>query len=342
MKRTELSFSSPAAHSSDGVSVCGTGSDLIPRTVACRRSPALAWAVLLLLISAVAFAQGQPQAGSQRGSGSPASGASGQAKPAPVVPQTPAPSAGKLPPQAKTQEEYKAYQEASQLVDPVAAEKAADDFAAKFKNSELRYLLYYRAMTLYQNQNNADKAIEMGRKVLQINPDEPITLAMVANFISERVRDTDPDRDLRLAEALADAQKSLQSIDTELIVPPGTPAAKVESDKALLRSIAYAAIGNVYLSKGDYAQAESNLKKSLDLNTVQPDAVTWLRYAVVLDHLSRYPEALQATNKALELSPQGSPQADMAKQEQDRLQKLTGTSTPAPAPKQPAASTEPR
>jgi tetratricopeptide (TPR) repeat protein len=254
---------------------------------------------------------------------------------APQASPAPAPQ-GKLPPQAKTQDEYKAYQDATQTSDALAAEKAAQDFAAKFKTSELQYLLYYRAMTLYQNQNNADKAIEMGRKVLEVNPNEPITLAMVANFIAERTRDTDLNRDQQLSEALLDAQKSLEKIDTDLIVAPNTPPDKLEANKALLRSIAYGAIGNVYLSKGNYAEAEANLKRSIELNTVQPDAVTWLRYAVVLDHLNKYQEALLAANKALELSPEGSPQAGMAKQEKERLLKLTGgPQSPRPAAQQP-------
>jgi hypothetical protein len=66
--------------------------------------------------------------------------ATGQA--APAAPQ------GKRPAQAKTQPEYEAYNAAKVLTDPAALEKAADDFAVKFPDSELRPILYSAAMNL--------------------------------------------------------------------------------------------------------------------------------------------------------------------------------------------------
>ena len=56
------------------------------------------------------------------------------------------PPAGKRPPQAKTQAEFDAYKVAAADTDAAAMEKAADDFAAKFPDSELRILLYRTAM----------------------------------------------------------------------------------------------------------------------------------------------------------------------------------------------------
>ena len=59
---------------------------------------------------------------------------------------TPPPQVGKRPPQAKTQAEFDAYKVAAANTDPAAMEKAADDFATKFPDSELRILLYRNAM----------------------------------------------------------------------------------------------------------------------------------------------------------------------------------------------------
>src|SRR5512140_673345 len=52
---------------------------------------------------------------------------------------------GKRPPAAKTTPEFDAYKAAMAQTDAAATEKAADDFAAKFPDSELRGLLYTAA-----------------------------------------------------------------------------------------------------------------------------------------------------------------------------------------------------
>jgi len=257
----------------------------------------------------------------------PAQTPSLQQRPAPA----PAPAPSRALPQAKTQEEFKAYNEAAAVKDPAAMEAAANDFAGKFKDSELRNLLYQRAMTLYQNANNADKTLEMGRKVLSLDPNNPVALVTVATVLAERTRETDLDREERLKEAINDARKALVTVDTDLAIPPGTPQERVDAAKKVLNSMAFAAIGTAELSRNDYAAAETNLRKSVEVNNVQPDAITWLRLSVVLDHEKKYPEAMAAANKAVELSPAGSVPFNLAQQERDRLLKLTGTTEPAPA-----------
>src|SRR6266571_2902471 len=266
-------------------------------------------------------AQQNPQTGQQPGTASQ-----------PAQPQ------GKRQPQAKSQPEYTAYQQADALTDPVALEAAANDFAAKYPDSELRAALYQKTMLLYQNANNAERTIESGRKVLQLDADNPVVLVTVASVISERTHETDLDRDERLNEAAKDAQKAIQSMDTGLMIPPGTPPERVQAAKSMLLSMAYAALGNVDMNRNNYPSAEVNLRKAADLSQGQPDAVIYLRLAVVLDHEKKYPEALTVANKAVEAAPAGSPAANLARQERDRLIKLTGgTVPPAPAAATPGA-----
>ena len=127
----------------------------------------------------------------------PAGPTTGQAAPAPQ---------GKRPPQAKTQAEFEAYNAAKQLADPAAAEKAADDFATKYPDSELRVELYKMAMQKYQQNNNGEKMLEMGQKALTYDADDPAALVGTAQVLAERTRDTDLDKDQRLAEAKKDAE----------------------------------------------------------------------------------------------------------------------------------------
>src|SRR3984885_7640983 len=146
-------------------------------------------------------------------------------KPAPQTPpagqaagQAAAP-AGKRPPQAKTQDEFAAYKAAAALTDPAAQEKAAGEFATKFADSELRALLYKSVMHAYQQANNAEKMMEMAQKVLTFDADDPEALLGVAQVLAERTRDTDLDKDQRLAEARKNAQRALITVDTD--VPSG-------------------------------------------------------------------------------------------------------------------------
>ena len=142
----------------------------------------------------------------------------GQSKPATQTApagQAAAP-AGKRPPQAKTQPEFDAYKAAAAITDPAAQEKAADDFAAKFPDSELRPLLYKSVLHAYQQANNGDKMLAMSQKVLTFDPDDPEALLGVAQVLAERTRETDVDKDQRLAEARKDAQRALVTVDTDI------------------------------------------------------------------------------------------------------------------------------
>jgi tetratricopeptide (TPR) repeat protein len=248
------------------------------------------------------------------------------------------PPAAKHPPQAKTQPEYDAFKVASANQDPAALEKAADDFAAKFPESELRVILYKTAMRDYQNVNNGDKMLEMARRVLSIDPDDPEGLTDAAEVLVERTRDTDLDKDQKLDEAKKDAEKALQTVDTDVVFPPQTPPDKVEAYKNLLRSSAYSILGTLEFNRNNFAGAETNFRKSIDAYPQQPDPVTVLRLSLALDRQNKYPEALAQANRAVEMTQEGSAAGGLARRERDRLIQLTGgkpATPPAGAAAQP-------
>ena len=240
----------------------------------------------------------------------------------------PAQPAGRKQPQAKTQEEYKAYQEAGAKTDLSQAESAADAFAEKFPQSDLRVFLYRRLMYLYQSANNADKTLDMAKKMLAVDPNNPEALVTAAMVLSERTRETDLDRDQRLAEATKYANQALQSVETDLFVPANADPAQVQNVKNVLRGMADLALGTVEYLKKNYTGAQPYLEQATQLNPKDP--VSWLRLAVVLDQQNKYPDAMTAANKAVEVAPANSPEAEMAKSEQARLQKLVpgGSATP--------------
>ena len=243
-----------------------------------------------------------------------------QAAPAPL---------GKRPPQAKTQAEFDAYKLAVASTSVADLEKAADDFATKFPDSELRVLLYQNAMRLYQNANNAEKTEAMGRKVLSLDGDNPEALVIVSEVIAERTHDSDIDKDQRFGEAVTMAQKAMQTVETDISVPAGTPQEKIDAYKAGLRSNAYSILGTIDFKKENYAGAQENLQKSIDAYPSSPVAVDVLRLALALDKQGKYPEALKVANRAVELTQDNTAIGTPARHERDRLQQLTGGAAPA-------------
>ena len=155
--------------------------------------------------------------------------------------------AGKRPPQAKTQPEFDAYKLRPQT-DAAPPEKAADDFAAKFPDSELRVMLYKSAMHGTRRRATPTRSWRWdgrgSRLIATIR-----NARTVASELAEKDSDTDLDKDQRLDEAMKMAQKSLPTVDTDISIPAGTPQEQVDAYKGQLRSFAYSIIGTLEFKK---------------------------------------------------------------------------------------------
>lgn len=260
--------------------------------------------------------------------------AQGNDKPAQTAPAGQAAAAapqGKRPPQAKTQPEFDAYKAAVALTDAAAIEKAADDFATKFPDSELRGVIYKAAMHAYQQTNNADKMMDMAKKSLTFDPDEPEALLGVAQVLAERTRETDLDKDQKLAESRKNAEHALETIDTD-VPSTGYPPEQLAAFKGYLRSEAYAILGTLSFNAKNWPDAETNLRKSIDAFPQQVDAVAVFRLAVALDMQNRIPEALKYANQAVDMTKDTTATGKAARDEKDRLTKLSSGSAPGQTP----------
>src|SRR5205823_2259156 len=248
-------------------------------------------------------------------------------------------TAGRPPVKTRTREEYKAYQAAvANEQNPDAMEKAADDFAAKFPNSDVRVLLYRAAMSSYQNAGNPEKMMNMGVKVLAIDKDDPEALIGIAEILEERTGPTDLDRQQRSEQVLDYASHALKTLDTDLAVPAGTSPDRVDAYKKYLRSTALAIIGTIYYKQEHFPEAETNLRDAMEIDAANPDPVVVLRLALALDQQKKYPDALEQANRAVELTQEGTDLGRMARNERDRLVVQAGgmgASAVAPSANQP-------
>jgi tetratricopeptide (TPR) repeat protein len=190
-------------------------------------------------------------------------------------------------------------------------------------------------MLRYQQVNNEAKAVEIAKKVLAIDPDDPEALVAVALAEVDQTKDDSLDKDERLAGAKKGAERALVTVETD-VPTAGYPEEQLKNYKNFIRSQAYFVIGMTAYKASNWAEAEANLRKSIDALPQSPDVVTLYHLALSLDFQNKIPEALKVVQQAVDLTKDtpDSPAGKAARQEQDRLMKYstTGTSGQAGTP----------
>ena len=283
-----------------------------------------------------ASAAQNPQSGQAAGAAAPAQATQAQS-------QSGANPGGPRKVQAKNKQEYDAFKAADSAVtsDPDLAkgESAAKDFETKFPQSELISILYDKLMKRQQQAGNAEKVVEMGRKEIALDANSVPAMLTVATTLAETTHETDVNWEQNYAEVMKDANLALQLINSGQFTAPQLSAEQMSE----IKSMAYAAMGSIEFTKsGDTsagpaeqakhdAAAEAALRQATALNTLNPEPALWLRLAVTLDHEKKYPDAMSAANRAVQLSANEPNILALAKQEQTRLQELSSGSAPKPS-----------
>ena len=232
-------------------------------------------------------------------------------------------------PQAKTPAEFQAYAAAAAIPDFTEAEAAAGAFARDYPESELRYLLFSRLMKIAQEAGDAEGLLRNGRKVLTLHPNDPVALVMTSAVLAGFTRASDPERNARYTEAIENARRAINNIDTGLVIPPRTPQNLLQEAKDSLLSSAHSSIGIVEFARGHDAEAEKELLASLDAGKSDPDPLTWLRLGLVQEHQKEYPAALDSMNHALSCVDGDTSVRAAAAQARDRLLGLTSGKEPS-------------
>lgn len=214
-------------------------------------------------------------------------------------PATPAATAVRKLPVAKSQDEYAAYKAAAMQPDLTAADKLAADFASRFPESELREALYQTLMLKQQSANNAGGALMNAERVLLLDPQDPVALVVAANVLSERTQPTSADAPQRFERGMRYAERALENIASAGVsAPESASPEEVAKYRAYLVGIAHAAEGNIELLRKNYMEAEKHFQAALAAKT-DPDALVLYRLALAQHGLKRLDDALASTNKAM-------------------------------------------
>ena len=265
--------------------------------------------------------QNQPAQGSQ--SSATKGGQAGGAAAAPAKPQI-------------SPDEYKAFNGVQHELDPTRQAQLVDEFAKKYPSSVLLSDVYFFGAYAWQQQNNLDKTIEYGDKSLQANPNNFRSLLLMAEMLPQpqEMKGSDADKEKRLGDAEADANKALQAIGD--LKPPNMPPEQLAQLKAGLTAQVHASLGMVHLQKAtmgltgtdpeELGKAEQEYKASVT-GVDKPNAEDYFRLGEVYRMEGKVDDAIDAFTQASKLG-QGGPLQGMADQQADALKKQKAQAPP--------------
>src|SRR5262249_12462520 len=119
------------------------------------------------------------------------------------------------PKHAASQQELDDYRAAAALRGGSALEQAASAFANRYPASELRQLLFSRAMLEYQSENNPSGILSMGEQTLALSPDHPAALVLTATVLADSLSADDLDRDRKIAEIKRNAGRAIEVLQKQ-------------------------------------------------------------------------------------------------------------------------------
>jgi tetratricopeptide (TPR) repeat protein len=271
-------------------------------------------------------AQSQDQ-GQKPAQGAPAAQSGSPNQAAPAAPAPPSP------------EEAKAFNAIQSELDPARQVQLVDDFAKKYPTSPYLSDAYFFGAYASQQQGKVPEVVAYGTKSLEANPNNLRSLLTMAAMLPQPqdLTGSDADKEKKLADAEADANKALQLI-ADLKQPNLTPD-KLAQLKASLTSQVHGSLGMVHLQRAmggltaadpdELAKAEQEYKTAV--NTAQPNPEDYFRLGEVYTYEKKTDEAIDAFTQASKLG-QGSPIQTYADQQVDKLRKAKAQAPPPAKP----------
>ncbi len=202
-------------------------------------------------------------------------------------------------PQFKSQEEVDAFMKVQSAATVQERAAAGADFIAKYPKSEAVSLASYMTMLSYQQLNDFDNMLLFGGMVLDSNPAAGMkvgTLISLANAIPLRTREFDLDKEEKLGKAEDYAKEAMTLIPTITKLDPNISDDEWLATKMDFMSQCHEAIGSVHLKRENFAEAETSLRKALEMSP-SPTPFTMYNLATVLSKLGKNEEASEMADR---------------------------------------------
>jgi tetratricopeptide (TPR) repeat protein len=208
-------------------------------------------------------------------------------------PSTPAnPPAGPGP---KSQAEVQAVNAAIQAQTADDRIKAVDDLITKFPNTDFKSFALVMEAESWQLKNDSVKAIVFGEQALQADPKNFDADNLLATALAATTRDTDLDKDDKLARADKYAHEALDVLNTG-VRPFTTPEATWPKVKADAQSQAWQALGMTAVVRKKSDEAMADFQKGIDANA---SPLLMVRLGRLLLAQNKNDEAIAWYDKAL-------------------------------------------
>lgn len=203
-------------------------------------------------------------------------------------------------PLTSSYKEAMGYVTLEKVQDPATKIRMAEEFVRTFPKSDLLSYVYTQEATAYQQEGNFPKAVEFGRKSLQLDPDNTYSLLVTATTLSEpSMARSAEDRTKTLLEAKGDAQRALDLLP-KVPARENETAEQLAERKAGIASDGHAALGSVAMLQDDFNQAIEEFNQAISLSK-SPKPSLYFRLGEVYTRAGKKPEAIQAFSKAAEL-----------------------------------------
>jgi tetratricopeptide (TPR) repeat protein len=276
-------------------------------------------AILALATAGVAFAGPQAQ------QAAPAGGA-------PVAKQ----------PTVKSQAEGQALQGVFQVTDPDARIKAAEEFLAKYADTDFKAFVLMVEAETFRQKNDYDKTVIYGERVLEADPQNYMAMLLLASTIAQRTREFDLDREEKLGRAEKYAKSALELLKTAPKPRPDVTDEQWTQVKADFAGQAHEALALAAMARKNYPAAITEFKTAIESSTT-PDPATQVRLGAAYNLSGQYDNAIAVLTKVMETPELHPTIRQIAQAERARAIQAKGGPAPAaaPAPSAPAAPPAP-